>query len=369
MGKRMQRLRRGVVALTGSLALVALGALSTQSAAAGPAFPVMNTSESPPDGVYFRTTPQTANTLREPGFGVYMNETVEEVCYAWGDSVGAYGNTLWYYVNDLSRPTVNGHANSGYLNAHYINDGTVANQVVAGVSQCGAASPPPPPPPPPASACSLLPPPPATAVYFSPFEGTKYVPAGRPAVSDVCASQWINSAAHCDTTLANRFLPPAAHTLAGWSIGRLGPIYALGRASWTQRQQVTYVYMIDPGNTDNLSGCDSQLVQVGDPLKFKRPGQILAEWLRDNTNARLTIMAGSLTAQNAHAGIQNAYFNDIRAIGNGVRSRVYVCNYDNTEHYKMFNEFNAYINRAPITSSCPTSAGGVRPTRATPWHP
>ena len=38
-----------------------------------------------------------------------------------------------YRVSNLTRPTVGGLANHGWLNAHYINDGKVANQVDAGV--------------------------------------------------------------------------------------------------------------------------------------------------------------------------------------------------------------------------------------------
>ncbi|MER6391279.1 hypothetical protein ABT236_22780 [Streptomyces sp. NPDC001523] len=42
----------------------------------------------------------------------------------------------------MSRPTNAGIANQGFLNAHYVNDGKVANEVVAGVPQCGSTPPP-----------------------------------------------------------------------------------------------------------------------------------------------------------------------------------------------------------------------------------
>jgi hypothetical protein len=123
--------------------LAALGlivAVPTVADASGPVFTVMNTSETPPDGVWFRNSPHTADTSRITGLGVYKNERVELQCYAWGDSVKPYNNTLWYKVANVSRPTVAGRANVGYLNAHYINDGKNANVLDAGVPQCKASS-------------------------------------------------------------------------------------------------------------------------------------------------------------------------------------------------------------------------------------
>lgn len=96
----------------------------------------MNTSETPPDGVWFRNSPHTGDTSRITGLGIYRNEQVRLQCYGWGDSVGAYNDTLWYYVTDISRPTNNGAPNVGWLNAHYINDGQRADVVDAGVPAC-----------------------------------------------------------------------------------------------------------------------------------------------------------------------------------------------------------------------------------------
>jgi len=126
---RGSRLVAGLIVVGGSLV----------GAASDPIFTVMNTSETPSDGVWFRTTPQTSNTDRVTGHGVYAGNRVQLQCYAWGDAVGAYNNRLWYYVNNVTRPTVssNGQPNIGYLNAHYINDGVAANVVGAGVGSPG----------------------------------------------------------------------------------------------------------------------------------------------------------------------------------------------------------------------------------------
>jgi hypothetical protein len=106
--------------------------------ASGPVFTVMNTSEVPPDGVWFRNSPHTADTSRITGLGVYANERVQLGCYAFGDAVGPYNDSLWYFVLNVTRPTNDGAPNQGYLNAHYINDGQNANVVDVGVPACGS---------------------------------------------------------------------------------------------------------------------------------------------------------------------------------------------------------------------------------------
>ena len=104
--------------------------------ASGPIFTVINTSETLPDGVWFRNSAHTADTDRVTGHGVYKNERVQLHCYAWGDAVGAYNNKLWFRVTNVTRPTINSRPNSGFLNAHYVNDGKLANQIDAGVPAC-----------------------------------------------------------------------------------------------------------------------------------------------------------------------------------------------------------------------------------------
>lgn len=90
--------------------------------------------------------------------------------------------------------------------------------------------------------------------------------------------------------------------------------------------------LIDPGNYDNMSGCDDQPLQVAGVMRFKSAGRILADWLNANPDARPVVMAGALTADtahpvngHAHAGIQNVYLSDIRRFAPAARSRVVVC--------------------------------------------
>lgn len=148
-GSRRRLLLAAVLLAISMVATVTTAAITTTtraSAASGPIFTVMNTSETLPDGVWFRNSPHTADTDRVTGHGVYMNEQVRLRCYAWGDAVGPYNNQLWYFVLNVTRPTNASAANQGYLNAHYINDGKLANQIDSGLPQCGAAPTPPPPP-------------------------------------------------------------------------------------------------------------------------------------------------------------------------------------------------------------------------------
>src|ERR1700754_148850 len=99
---------RRIAAATGTL-LAALALLGAQGAAAdNPVFPVMNTDEQPPDGVWFRYAPDPNMTERVTGLGVYKGEHVSVKCYWNGTAFGPYNNTVWYYAYDVERPTVMG---------------------------------------------------------------------------------------------------------------------------------------------------------------------------------------------------------------------------------------------------------------------
>jgi hypothetical protein len=102
----------------------------------GPTFRVMNTSEQPPDGVWFRNSPSQGDTDRVTGHGVYAGEVIQARCWAWGDAVGGFANRIWYRAVNVSRPTNAGVSNSGYLNTHYVNDGMTANHSAPGVPPC-----------------------------------------------------------------------------------------------------------------------------------------------------------------------------------------------------------------------------------------
>ena len=111
--------------------------VSTSVKASGPpVFPVINTSEQLPDGVWFRNSPTLSDTNEVTGFGVYAGDSVQLICYAFGGPVGPYNDSLWYYADNLTGPLVStaGLPNIGYLNAHYINDGMAARMSLIPVS-------------------------------------------------------------------------------------------------------------------------------------------------------------------------------------------------------------------------------------------
>lgn len=170
-------------------------------------------------------------------------------------------------------------------------------------------------------------------------------------------------------------------TLAGWSAGRLGPLYYLARASSAQEMRINYILLIDPGSYSELSSsCDSHI----------GAGNLLANWLLQSSSHHLVVLAGDVTADTnhpisgyAHAGIQNVYFNAIRSLAARsaanarIRAQVLVCNYSmpginvnnqasiGKSHDQMFFGGNKYTEQAAL-ASCPAVSGmnsGVS------WHP
>ncbi len=80
-------------------------------------------------GVFWRNSPSWSDTNRVPGEGVYNGDEVSIECWGWGDSVGPWGNKLWYLVVDLSRgPDADGNYQEGWVNDHFLDTpGTAAD--------------------------------------------------------------------------------------------------------------------------------------------------------------------------------------------------------------------------------------------------
>ena len=376
--KRMAARRHGTAILVVAALIVGTAAITSvpthASAASQPIFTVMNTSETLPDGVWFRYAPHTADTTRTTGLGVYKNERVQLKCYAWGDAVGPYSDRLWYWVLNVTRPTNNGVPNQGYLNAHYINDGKLANQVDAGVALCGPTPTPttqPKPTAPPAPTPQPTPPPTSTPVagYYSPFnigargdDGKVEDLRDQNGVHTSGVDAWYACSAASDKPYfaLDRQLKHGQfyNRVGGWSLGRLGPAYliqGMQKHDRNQLRQLNYIILIDPGNKSDLSPCD---VRNGS-------GRLYAAWLKYNSNARLVILSGTRTQQNSSQGIQEVYFNAIRnqARGTNIRSRVVVCNY-NAGHYDMYDAGQYWIKHVVSANSCPTLN-----YKGTYWHP
>jgi hypothetical protein len=340
-----------------AIGVVGLNRAPVASAATGPIFTVMNTSETPPDGVWFRRSPHTADTDRVTGHGVWMNERVQLECYAWGDAVGAYNNRLWYKVLNVTRPTNAGVANEGYLNAHYINDGLAANQIDAGVPQCG---PPPPAPSPTPTPTSTPTPTEYPVAYYSGINGAGAPQARSLDVARVLTDNgtydgnWKSSTQCMPSSNAVNFAGKDITRLAGWSLGRLGPIYALKYMkdhNPAAAKRINYVIMFDPGPPSDFGVCDYNQTTV-------QADSTLAWWLGLSSDNRLVILAGKLTATNHHHSIQTAYFPAIKRAGQAIRDRVLVCNYNDLDHSTVYDKYQKQMidPRIPTTqglSSCP----------------
>jgi hypothetical protein len=375
-----RRLRFAKLLSTCLAVTVASGTIASQTfAATGLRYQVVDADNARDGGVYYRNSPRWGDTARIVGLGGYYGETVELVCYEWGEAVGPFANRVWHYVNNLSRPV-----GYGWLPDRYLNTPVVANQLVPGEPQCGASPPPPVSPPTPTTPAPPTPPtppiqptsPPPTeallpgggSAYYSPNNGTR--PIGSPATwtlayeASTRYSVW-KSSSRCGTDRA--WVPETASgkritTLAGWSKGRLGPIYFL-RANRGRWATINYILMLDPGSRSNFKN----------PCDRRYDSGLLAGWLRSNRANRLVILAGKTTADYrnrdngyGHAGIQNAWFPRIR--GHAIARQVVVCNYDRMGHEDVFKKFAGKMNDAPITrSTCPSARGYGRADHS--WSP
>ncbi len=369
MSALFARLRHPFVILMAGLVMVGGGllAVSTPAIAAGPTYSVMNTSEYTPDGVYFRNSPNWDDTSRVSGWGVYAGNRVQLQCWSRGTNVprrDGGSNTIWYKANNVSRPTApGGRTNQGWINAHFVNDGTGPGQVAPGVPPCDSSQP--------------LPG--GGSLYYSPYDGPdiKVYKNRWPFDS---AYNWVSAPSPATVTLDQKVWQPGCNasnsvpqspankritTLAGWSSGRNGPImYLTARPSgW---EAVNFILLIDPGNKDAYynGGCDKA---------YPNKSAMLADWLARDKNHVLMVLAGEYTADYdhpvngyAHAGIQNKLFPAIRDYpvisGRSIRSQAIVCNYDGVDHETMWMRFKGKMNDTNHTS-CPGSPSSA------PWHP
>jgi hypothetical protein len=361
MAKRMM-----AVLLTAAAAAAAAVAPAAAQAASGPVYPVANTSEYPPDGVYFRNGPDWNNTSRVPGWGVYRGDRVRLNCWQNGaDNVmrRSGGNNVWYIAVNVTRPARPGGENSGWINAHFVDDGAQPYKVAPGVPPCTA----------PASRVVD-----GGSVYYSPYDSErisyKYrglVTVKVPSLATVTKFKSAWAVGHCSGAKAGDF-PDVTNgrritTLSGWSRGRQGPVYLL-RDDARRRAAIHLVVLFDPGSYDELRGdCTANVAS-----------RILQNWLLSDARNQLIIFAGKVTRDVGrptviggrkfyHRGIQEVYFPRIR--GTATSSRVTVCNYDGMSHEDTWINFRDQQNHyPPKLTRCPTAPDGTGPSAA-PWHP
>lgn len=164
----------------------------------------------------------------------------------------------------------------------------------------------------------------------------------------------------CDTSRAASF-PSVIDSqritqLAGYSIGRLGPIYFLKQAP-TRASEIDYILLLDPGNSDNLSGCDAN-PKIG-------AWNVLAHWLSLSPGNRLVIMSGPLTSSEEHAAIRAYYLRDLSAAT--LATQVFVCD-TSTSHDQFMGPWAWMVGASP-PGSCPIGSSRYQPPKSSPPAP
>lgn len=316
-------------------------------------------------GVYFRNSPKWSDSRGVTGQGVYDSDQVQLICGAFGEAYGPYDNRWWSYVQNLTRPA----AGKGWVNAHFINDGMPANQPSPGESTCPASVPGAP-----GGGGALPPPSVAQSVFFWPE-----VPnTAQVADMDINAGAWYSHQNCTPLPPAPLSLPSTVNTLAGWSLGRLGPMYLLHL--YPQRwSQIHTIILFDPGSysdmtsTSSDAGCDSKL--SGPSIN-----EMLAKWLKQRGN-ELLILAGRSSEEKPYHipgteiywgdpgfhGLWNFYFHDLWHTDMG--SRAIVCDYDNVRHDRVFSYFQQVVKASGLgfrPDGCPVSPSAPTPVR---WSP
>jgi hypothetical protein len=339
------------------------------------------------EGVFIRPDPSTAN----PAVG-WMPEgaSPDYNCFVWGQNIG--GVPIWFNVNYGGK--------TGYYASYYDDSSYNSNEELTakyGVPLCGASpsisnpappdpspSPAPGPPPPPASTPPASPPSAASpqAIAFLPFKKGEF--GGKFELNDGVTQPFFRNEweTYCETS---RSQPARAYqvastwangrpikTIAGWSLGRIGVISYLWNANKTQLEQLNYALLIDPGYWAQMT-CD----------RLRDAGDAIVRWLRANPKAHLVVISSSeITQQENSRGIQESYFDAVRAAGGNLSSRILVCDYllpnDGNEagHDTAFWASRYWIQHeigstAGLTNnSCPQlSLNGSRWNASAGWHP
>jgi alpha-tubulin suppressor-like RCC1 family protein len=168
-------------------------------------------------------------------------------------------------------------------------------------------------------------------------------------------------------------IPSSVNQLAGWSKGRLGPIYALyaQQTSVANLPNIHLLTLFDPGNKADFTGrnnCDTRY----------NINQILSTWLQADSRNYLVVLTGLNSEDRSKpawchqnwcrgpatfSGLWHYYFAGIW--NQPFANRALVCDYAYLSHDDVLRKFS-WIVQNPLVTVCPTAAGAPRPT---PWHP
>lgn len=321
-------------------------------------------------GVYYRNSPSWSDTSRTPGVGVYNGDRVRLICGAYGEPVGPYANRWWSYVENLSRAV-----GTGWVNAHFINDEAAPSTPSPGESACGPGTPGASNPSSPSSSVGAHGA--AESVFFSPNQYPDGLNIGdRIADHQITFENWTDATRDvighwsdpnpCDyhkaiNAVAAIRTSRGIDTLAGWSKGRLGPVYVISDPTW--RTRIHRIILFDPGNTSDFSpkeSCENKL-----PV-----GRWLAEWVSSNPHNELLVLTGEASdeweggsaGRSTFHGLWHWYFPQIW--NQPFAGQVHVCDYPFTDHETMLWAFSSIVE-AP-EPLCPNTPWNSKPQ---PWSP
>lgn len=281
------------------------------------------------DGVLMHSEP-TIGSTRTGWLG--EGASPDYACFTYGDMVGNV--KVWFLVTNAGGAT--GYYPSYYDDSSYSSETELTARY--GVPRCGGTPPPPPPPPP-------------VPVFFEPASRTQVVAA--PAGYEIPYNSWKGCGTRAAVNAVKAKLGTRTpSTLAGWSIGRLGPVYLLSQSD-TYRASTRLVVLVDPGSRSEMNAentCE------------KNAGATLGSWLSMNRDNRLVIIAASATAADRGSGLREFYLKGIR--DKGMSSRTAVCNAPGVSHddaaRRWINDTRtSYI--ANPRSSCPYGVSTSRP--------
>lgn len=149
-------------------------------------------------------------------------------------------------------------------------------------------------------------------------------------------------------------IPAGVSTLAGWSVGRLGPIYFLAGASAAQIAAVHRIILFDPGNSGDFSGCDVHY----------NINSLFADWIASNPANRLMVFTGERSEQKSgqrstFAGLWKQYFAGIW--NRSFAWQAQVCDYDGLGHADVIKHFWTFVQNP--NDACPSGPS------LTAWNP
>lgn len=195
---------------------------------------------------------------------------------------------------------------------------------------------------------------PGVVAHYRPRDGwwaDRFDPVASPSI-DIRQNEWSNF--NCGPAFPEVSLDGKITTLAGWSLGRLGPTYVLQHAP-ARAASVDFIVLYDPGSwydyfdQSEPASCDLNYDQ----------SWLYRQWLERDPDNQLLILAGHQTrdegsSHGLYGGIRLALFHEMG--GTVAAEQVLVCRYDELDHPGVLREFDGVAAEGPRTS-CPQADG------------